>query len=511
MATNDKKIPTVTITTRPRGSSTDSYAPSIKTPRTARFAEATAVNSPIEPSKAGRNPFLDPPTTNHYMPQPQPSDIGFGYLSDNRTSTHATYPTQGVEMEDDNRSLRPITPALRSPLKSAMKSPGAAPRNFENPLSPTFKEEQVLEKQEVDTEKEQAKDLKVKYRVRMAKMVLRGVNFSCSLIVLAMLATVFTIFNATRNLPPRNNLPPWAKNTQTWPQITLLVIACISLAMSIVVFYAYFKGGHRRAEKVALYYTVFAVAFFIFSIVMWGIGAGILNQSKAQGNGQDLWGWSCKDNKRRKLFEDDVSYALMCRLQDWSLVCCIIEIVVETLVIIIYGIVFYRFWSKRKLRKSMAIRDRARSDLYLAQLRSQSAPNTPGLGPLSPGHGGFRPTGYVDPHSAAENGESPQFPRGFAQPKPFTLMAPPLKANTATPKTAQTGFVPTATTVSEIPAPPMSPSFVPTQQEHMPAAPGETQYAAVPIPGSYASPVASPSFAPQHQMGFDFGLQNEKR
>lgn len=149
----------------------------------------------------------------------------------------------------------------------------------------------------------------------MAKLILRGVNFSCSLIVLSMLAATFTIFNATRHLPPRNNLPPWAQNTSTWPQITLLVIACISLFMSIVIFYAYWRGGHRRAEKVAVYYTTFAVAFFVFSIIMWGVGAGILNQSKATGNGQDIWGWSCKDNRRRELFQDDVAYSLICRLQ----------------------------------------------------------------------------------------------------------------------------------------------------------------------------------------------------
>ena len=41
----------------------------------------------------------------------------------------------------------------------------------------------------------------------------------------------------------------------------------------------------------------------------------------------------------------------------------------------------------------MAARDRARSDLYLAQLKLQSAPNTPGLpgGMLSPRDGGWRP------------------------------------------------------------------------------------------------------------------------
>jgi uncharacterized membrane protein (DUF485 family) len=156
---------------------------------------------------------------------------------------------------------------------------------------------------------------KVKVRVRMAKIFLRGINFACSLIVLSMVATAFAIFNATKTLAPRNNLPPWAENTKIWPQVVILTIACVSLVMSIVVMIAYFKGGHNRAEKVAAYYTVFAVGFFIFSIIMWAIGAAVLNQSKAQNNNKDMWGWSCVDNKRRHLFEDDISYALVCRLQ----------------------------------------------------------------------------------------------------------------------------------------------------------------------------------------------------
>jgi hypothetical protein len=146
-------------------------------------------------------------------------------------------------------------------------------------------------------------------------MFLRGINFACSLIVLSMLATAFSIFNATKQLAPRNNLPAWAANTKIWPQVLLLSIACISLVMSVGVMIAYSRGGHRRAEKVAAYYTVFAVGFFVFSIVMWAVGAAVLNQSKAQGSGKDMWGWSCVDNKRRHLFEDDVSYALVCRLQ----------------------------------------------------------------------------------------------------------------------------------------------------------------------------------------------------
>jgi hypothetical protein len=177
----------------------------------------------------------------------------------------------------------------------------------------------------------------------MAKFFLRGVNFSCSLIVLSMLSTSFSILRATQALPPRNNLPPWAQGTNPWPQITLLVISCVSLAVCLVIFYSYWRGGHRKAEKTAVYYTSFAIAFFIFSTIMWVFGAAVLHNSKQNSNGQDMWSWSCNQNKRATFFQDEVQYNLVCRLQNWSLICAIIEIVVEVITIALYAIVFYRF------------------------------------------------------------------------------------------------------------------------------------------------------------------------
>lgn len=151
----EKKRPQVT--TRSRTSSNSSTTTSLKTPRTARFAEATSVNSPIGPTETGRSPFEDPPMmTNHYHPQPQPSDVGFGYMSENDASRHATYPGMPLEEESSTRYMPPPTPG--SPLKSALKVPGT-PGRMMNPLSPTFQEEQVLEKQEEKTDKRQAKDL----------------------------------------------------------------------------------------------------------------------------------------------------------------------------------------------------------------------------------------------------------------------------------------------------------------------------------------------------------------
>jgi hypothetical protein len=119
-------------------STTDSTSTSsslAKPPRTPRFAEATAVNSPVEPRKL---PFSE---KQPQVTQSQPGDVGFGYIgAGNRDS-----------------SAVPMTP--RSPLKSAMRVPGTPGRALQNPLSPTFREEQVLEDREKATDKQQAKDL----------------------------------------------------------------------------------------------------------------------------------------------------------------------------------------------------------------------------------------------------------------------------------------------------------------------------------------------------------------
>lgn len=152
----------------------------------------------------------------------------------------------------------------------------------------------------------------------------------------------------------------------------------------------------------------------------------------------------------------------------------------------------------------MAVRDRARSDLYLAQLRSQSAPNTPGFapGPLSPRDGGYKPSvhAYVNGPLAEEGDADVQYidSNQRAPPKAFQLQPPPIRVQGATPKMQQVGFTPVATAAQErsrTPSPPVevdqrSPLMAEMpreqQQEHFGAAPGEQVYAAVPIPGAYA-------------------------
>jgi hypothetical protein len=136
---DQKKRPAALDLAPSRKSSTDSSNSSLKPPRTPRFAEATSVHSPID----GPSPFADPPAMTSQAPQSQVADVGFGYI--------------GNDGQQGQSVAVPMTP--RSPLKSAMRVPGTPARKLENPMSPTFREEEMLEKRELTTDKQQKRDL----------------------------------------------------------------------------------------------------------------------------------------------------------------------------------------------------------------------------------------------------------------------------------------------------------------------------------------------------------------
>lgn len=147
--TDDKKRPAALNLTPKRATTADSLstdASSLKAPRTPRFAEATSVHSPVD----GESPFADPASDSEKgsLKRGQPGDVGFGYIGAGATTTTIK---GGREIT--------VSMAPKSPLKSAMRVPGTPGRGMMNPLSPTFQEEDRLEKQQEKTDKEQARDL----------------------------------------------------------------------------------------------------------------------------------------------------------------------------------------------------------------------------------------------------------------------------------------------------------------------------------------------------------------
>lgn len=193
----------------------------------------------------------------------------------------------------------------------------------------------------------------------------------------------------------------------------------------------------------------------------------------------------------------------------------------------------FRFYTKRRLHKSMETRDRARSDLYDAQLRLASAPATPGFPapPASARDGAYNPlysprfavplTGGIPPaytsvgataspadvklpavtqiqtQTQTQTQYATAIPMTLSTARPFALQAAP--ATRTTPKPAQRGFdgadeADASPTVGEGGGLPASPGEAARQAQapHQPAAPGEVVYEAIGIPGAYASPLGSP-------------------
>lgn len=121
-------------TVRETRSGSDTSNASLKSPRTARFAEATSIHSPIDRTEAGSSPFADPPKT---QARGDVGDVGFGYVGANN------------EHANDQVPMSPFRPDLKVPQTAKSL----------NPLSPTFREEYLLEKQEKKAEVENARDL----------------------------------------------------------------------------------------------------------------------------------------------------------------------------------------------------------------------------------------------------------------------------------------------------------------------------------------------------------------
>ena len=164
--------------------------------------------------------------------------------------------------------------------------------------------------------------------------------------------------------------------------------------------------------------------------------------------------------------------------QDWSFICALIEVSVELLTIGLYAFAFYRIASKRRLRKSMDVRDRARSELWLAKLKEQEATSSDD----EEDEKTMKNTLYnmaKDPYSAAEEGESqlksPAKIGGFqlqAVPKTRHHQAPVSLASS--PQLPQGGWQQANSfDPAQVPLPP-TPAFAPNhyRQSDVPAAMG---------------------------------------
>ncbi|KAJ5472061.1 hypothetical protein N7539_008630 [Penicillium diatomitis] len=114
-----------------------------------------------------------------------------------------------------------------------------------------------------------------------------------------------------------------------------------SLSTCLTVFWGYWKGAHRQAEKITIYDTIFSIGFFAFHFIMWIIATSIDPNNKVTSNGEDIWDWFCTANTWKQLLSHTISCTRLCRLQKRDSFSIAIGIVINLVVLLVYGIGAY--------------------------------------------------------------------------------------------------------------------------------------------------------------------------
>lgn len=162
--------------------------------------------------------------------------------------------------------------------------------------------------------------------------------------------TAFVLFTTTKDLEPIAGFNPWAEPTTLWPQILILIVACISFIASAIVIVGYLRHGHRGAESISYVTTIAMVFGWAVWLAIWIAAGASLQRVRATGNRRDLWGWACaKHTPRYQVFHSKVDYDLMCRIQEWNFICSMINIGAWVASVSVMLFTAYRLWVRNKM------------------------------------------------------------------------------------------------------------------------------------------------------------------
>lgn len=195
------------------------------------------------------------------------------------------------------------------------------------------------------------KDIRLKHFIQLLKFTARLLAFSCSGVVIGLSATAFHIFLRTKDKPPIQGFAPWPEHTILWPPILVLTVATLSMITSTAIMAAYFFGGHKKAERIAITSTIVTALAWVAGICIWATSGGAMQSAKSRSRGMDFWGWACsKNNQRYEIWNDWVDYDLVCELQNWNFICTFISVGAETLSLSVYAFAVWRLYVKSRLK-----------------------------------------------------------------------------------------------------------------------------------------------------------------
>lgn len=143
--------------------------------------------------------------------------------------------------------------------------------------------------------KSQAADQRLKYRIRVLKLVSRVIALIMSITTLVPITMTLVKFLLTKNttfVVDGKERTAWAADTTTWYTYMYFGVSLISAVFNLVIVVAYCRGV-KKANHVAEVASWWSYTVLAGHVVVWIVSAAIYRYGKepVAGKFRDLWGW----------------------------------------------------------------------------------------------------------------------------------------------------------------------------------------------------------------------------
>ena len=161
---------------------------------------------------------------------------------------------------------------------------------------------------------------KLKYRIRIIKLIARVIGLLLSITTLIPLAITLNKFFATKDVfitVDGKSRTAWNANTKLWPMYMYFALSTISTFLNLVILIAY-CWGIRYANRASAVESVFTGVVIVGHVVIWAVGAALYRAGKdEQAHARDLWGWTCSLGARQiqDAFAKEINFGQYCNIQ----------------------------------------------------------------------------------------------------------------------------------------------------------------------------------------------------
>jgi ABC-type glycerol-3-phosphate transport system permease component len=142
---------------------------------------------------------------------------------------------------------------------------------------------------------QQATDDRLKYRIRILKLISRVVALILSVTTLAPLAMTLAKFFSTKDtlfVVDGQQRTAWAHDSITWYTYMYFGVSLVSFVFNLVIVAAYWRGI-KKANNVASVASWWSTTVLVGHVLVWIVSATLYRYGKEPVNEKfrDLWGW----------------------------------------------------------------------------------------------------------------------------------------------------------------------------------------------------------------------------